>query len=201
MNPRVSRFAYILRLCMPFKWSFLKTQHFFCCPNPPWFLQPEAKGIYLPGTGTLGCVVWPGVGITCSQDNPTNFHPPHKCGITPTHSTSTTTSHHTTTPHRSTHPCFSALPTHLDECGLFKSLVVGLPYNLIFWQFWALFVLRCSCNSFCGCERRWSMSTYTSMVTRCRKSGRFLWRISLGIIWLQGDEGRNNYPKRDKPTF
>ena len=38
---------------------------FFCCPNPHWFLQPEVMGIYLPGTGTLGYVVWPGAGITC----------------------------------------------------------------------------------------------------------------------------------------
>ena len=30
----------------------------------------------------------------------------------------------------------STLPTCLDECFFFKSLVVGLPYSLIFWQFW-----------------------------------------------------------------
>ena len=34
-------------------------------------------GIYLPGTGTLGCVVWPGAGITHPQDIPPNFYLPH----------------------------------------------------------------------------------------------------------------------------
>ena len=31
-------------------------------------------------------------------------------------------------------------PTILNECFLFNSLVVGLPYSLIFWQFWSSFV-------------------------------------------------------------
>ena len=30
----------------------------------------------------------------------------------------------------------SAPPTGLDECFFFNSLVVGLPYSSIFWQFW-----------------------------------------------------------------
>ena len=34
----------------------------------------------------------------------------------------------------------SALPTNVDECYFFNSLVVRLPYNLIFWQFWGFFV-------------------------------------------------------------
>ena len=33
-------------------------------------------------------------------------------------------------------------PTGLDECFFFNSLVVGLLYILIFWQFWLLFVLK-----------------------------------------------------------
>ena len=36
----------------------------------------------------------------------------------------------------------SAPATNLDEYAFFKSLVVGLPYGLIFWQFWVVFVLR-----------------------------------------------------------
>ena len=32
-------------------------------------------------------------------------------------------------------------PTSLDEC-FFNSLVVGLPYSLIFWQFWLFFVFK-----------------------------------------------------------
>ena len=36
----------------------------------------------------------------------------------------------------------SAPPTSLDECVLFNSLVVGLPYNSIFCQFWFFFVFK-----------------------------------------------------------
>ena len=38
----------------------------------------------------------------------------------------------------SSHLCDSAPPTHLNECGLFKSFVVVLPYLLISWWFWVL---------------------------------------------------------------
>ena len=34
-------------------------------------------GVYRPGAGTLGCVVWPGAVITHSQGVPPHFHPPH----------------------------------------------------------------------------------------------------------------------------
>ena len=33
-------------------------------------------------------------------------------------------------------------PTCLDECFSFNSLVAGLPYSLIFWQFWLSFVFK-----------------------------------------------------------
>ena len=33
----------------------------------------------------------------------------------------------------------STPPASLDECFFFNSLVVGLPYSLIFWQFWLFF--------------------------------------------------------------
>ena len=32
--------------------------------------------------------------------------------------------------------------TSLNECFFFSSLVVGLPYSLIFWQFWLFFVFK-----------------------------------------------------------
>ena len=35
----------------------------------------------------------------------------------------------------------STPPTSLDECFFFNSLVVGLPYRSIFWQFWFLNLL------------------------------------------------------------
>ena len=72
---RVGGFEYILNLFEPFKqW---KPRHFFHCHNPYCFLQPEVIGISLPGAGTLGCTVWPGAGITCSQGIPPEFYPPH----------------------------------------------------------------------------------------------------------------------------
>ena len=36
----------------------------------------------------------------------------------------------------------SAPPTSLDGCFFFNSLVVRLPYSLIFWQFWLFFVFK-----------------------------------------------------------
>ena len=36
----------------------------------------------------------------------------------------------------------STPPTGLDECFFFNFLVVGLPYSLIFWQFWLFFVFK-----------------------------------------------------------
>ena len=57
----------------------------------------------------------------------------------------------------------STPPTGLGECFFFFSLVVGLPYSLIFCQFWLFFVLNCCCPSF-GCARRHSVSTYVSIL-------------------------------------
>ena len=57
----------------------------------------------------------------------------------------------------------SAPPTSLGECFFFISLVVGLPYSLIFCQFWLFLFLNCCCSSF-GCARRQSVSTYASIL-------------------------------------
>ena len=46
----------------------------------------------------------------------------------------------------------SAPPTSLDECFFFISLVVGLPYSLIFCQFWLFFVLKLFLSFFWLCE-------------------------------------------------
>ena len=93
-------------------------------------------GIYLSGAGILGCVFWPGAGITCSQGIPPYLYPPYVnvgCLFHHHHQ------HHTASPSLSAHLCDSAPPTHVGECGFFKSLLVGLPYSSIFWQFWMLF--------------------------------------------------------------
>ena len=46
----------------------------------------------------------------------------------------------------------STPPTGLDECVFFNSLVVGLPYNLIFCQFWLFFVFKLLLSFFWLCE-------------------------------------------------
>ena len=38
--------------------------------------------------------------------------------------------------------CITAPLSSLDECFLFNSLVVGLPYSSIFWQFWLFFACK-----------------------------------------------------------
>ena len=139
------------------------TCSFFHHPNPHWFLLPEVMRLYLPSTGSLGWAVWPGAGITYSQGIPPDFCPPHvNVGPPlppplllplPLHATL-----HSLCPS-------STFPTHQDKYGFFKSLIVRLPYSLIFWQFWVYFCFEVSCDSCCGCVRRWSMSTHASMLT------------------------------------
>ena len=60
----------------------------------------------------------------------------------------------------------SAPPTGLDECLFFISLVVGLPYSLIFCQFWLVLFLNCCCPSF-GCARRHSLPGL-HLVRKCK---------------------------------
>ena len=73
--------------------------------------------------------------------------------------------HHTVSLHLSTCLFNSTPPTRLDEYGFFKSLVVRLPFSSIFWRSWVLSLLRSSYNSFCGCQGRQIVSTYTSILT------------------------------------
>ena len=111
-----------------------------------------------PCAGTLGCVVchlvhqllpqWPAAALPAPLHNlpPSWVHQPLPC-------------------HESSPPQLpvSAPPTGLDECFFFISLVVGLPYSLIFCQFWLFLFLNCCCPSF-GCARRPSVSTYASIL-------------------------------------
>ena len=46
----------------------------------------------------------------------------------------------------------SAPPTGLDECFFFTSLVVGLPYSLIFCQFWLFLVFKLLLSFFWLCK-------------------------------------------------
>ena len=56
-----------------------------------------------------------------------------------------------------------ALPTCLDECFFFISLIVGLPYSSISVSSGCFLFLSCCCPS-SGCARRHSVSTYTSIL-------------------------------------
>ena len=139
---------------------FWKSGSFFCCPNAHWFLETEVMRSYLTRTGTLGWVIWPGARIAHSQGILPEFCPPNLSVGMPTpllHCNYISAPLHPPMP--------STPPNRLDNCGFFKSLVVRLPYSLIFWQLWLLLVLRYSCNSLCGCTRRQCVSIHTSILT------------------------------------
>ena len=76
-----------------------------------------------PRTGALGCVV-----------------SPHVCQLRPCH---------TSSPPQLP---ISAPPTRLNECFFFYSLVVRLPYSLIFCQFWLFFVFKLLLSFFWLCK-------------------------------------------------
>ena len=80
----------------------------------------------------------------------------------------------------------SAPPTSLDECFFFNSLVVGLLYSSIFWQFCFCFFKICCCPSF-GCLRRHSGSTYASILARSHlvSSDTFNDRLLIKPHWRQ----------------
>ena len=128
LNPRAGGCAYVLRLCGPFKWSFLKILQFLLpSQQPPWFLQPEVMEIYLSGLYSLA---WGWDHLLPRY--PSQFlSTTHECGIAHAHSTTAAASLPCL--------CLSFLPTHLDDCGFFKSLVLGLLHSSIFWQAWVLF--------------------------------------------------------------
>ena len=75
------------------------------------------------------------------------------------------------------HCATSSLPWHpgsdpstcLDRYSFLKSLVVGLLYSSIFWQFWVFFHFEISCDPSYGCTWRRSMSAYASILTGSQK--------------------------------
>ena len=107
------------------------SRSFFHQLNPYCFSQPELWGTYFLGTGTLGREARCGAGPDCSWDIPPKF-------------LSTTLGWETSM------FCICALPTHLDGCGFFNSLVVRLPFNSLYdgseWWFCILFVILMWCE-------------------------------------------------------
>ena len=114
----------------PLKGDSWESHSFFHHSNLHRFLQTELMRTYLPSEcwiPGLCCLVW-------SLDP---LHPRYPCWFLYTHTWVWDRLF-----------CISAPPTHLHECGFFNSLVVGLPYSLIFWRpEWF------SCNFCCGCKR------------------------------------------------
>ena len=113
--------------------------NFFHCLNPHWFLQPEVTGTYLPGTGTLGWVVWSGAGVPRSWGMPPIFYPPHIDVGLPITVSASLCAIPCLSPHLST--SLPLLPFKMNVASFFKSLVVRFPHSSIFWQFWVIFVL------------------------------------------------------------
>ena len=165
LNLRVGVFAYILSPCWSLKQSLLKLRQFLPLPQPLLFFIARSYG-------DLSFWHWsPGpCGLAWGWDHllprcPSSFLSTScECG-TAHYAAIPASLHHTESQHFSTCLCVPAPPTCLDERVFFKSLVVILPYSSIFWQFWVLFVLKSSCNSFCGGVRRRRVFTYASMLT------------------------------------
>ena len=150
LNPRVGGFAYILRLCGPFRQSFLKIWQFLPLPPPALIFTARSYG-------DLSSWCWnPGLcSLVLGWDRFFSRYPSwllsttHDCGTARAHSAATLPLCATLCLLASL-PLLhiSAPPTCLDECGFFKSLVVGFPYSFIFWLFWVLFAWKFSCNLF-----------------------------------------------------
>ena len=153
-------------LCGPFKLNLLKNPAFsFTASTFPFvFYTQKLLGFIVP-------VLEPGLcGLAWGWDHPLLRYPSQflfticECGIVCSGTTASLC--HAASPYLSAHLCESAPPTYLNECHFVKFLVVGLPYSLIFLQFWALFVLRSSCNSLYGYTGKQSVSTYAPTLTR-----------------------------------
>ena len=99
-------------------------------------------GIYLPSTGTLDSVVWPGAG-NCLHPRYSSWFLFTTCEYGTTCAHSATTGDSPCTLHLLAslpHLCVSPSPTCLDECGFLKSLIVDFHTFQISDSFgWCLF--------------------------------------------------------------
>ena len=141
--------VYVLGPCGSLQQTLLWGWEFFLLPPQP--LQVfSIKGLrlYFPAlklwvarsVSLPSCSSW----FICTQiwDLPLCQPPPH-----PPRSSS---HHFAASPVR---PAASPRPSYpLDECFFFISLVVGLPYSSIFWQFWVFLFLNVLLSLFWLCE-------------------------------------------------
>ena len=120
------RSLYILQHCWSLQWTLLWNWKFFLQPLPPQVFITRGFEALFPCSGSLGCSL-------CRSPIVFPSLPTGKCETAWTKS-----SRSTFLPQLPV----SAPPTSLDECFFFNSLVVGIPYSSVFWQFWLLFVFK-----------------------------------------------------------
>ena len=113
--------------------------------NPHSCFQSEALRLYFPVPEPwVVCSIWlPSCSsqfiLTQMWDHPLCQRLPHPVCKPPPHSSPPATA---LLQVLSTWLPVTAPPTSVDECFLFNSLVVRLPYSSIFWQFWLFFVFK-----------------------------------------------------------
>ena len=150
-------------------WEFLPLS-----PQPPQVFSVRGFEALFPCSGTLGCVVclapqlflpaYPQVNV--GLPSPQDGSPSPLAAALPWV--------------LSTGLPISAPPTGLDQCFFFNSLVVRLPYSLVLWQFWWIFVFKLVVSFFWA--RRRSVSTYTFILARA--SVLFILNIPLLLFLL-----------------
>ena len=110
-----------------------ETGSFSCCQNPHRFSSQRFLKLSFPCAGTLGCVVcliprlFLLVYLHASVGLPPRLPCPPATALPRVLSARL--------------PVFSP-STSVNECFFFNSLVVGLSYSSIFWQFWLFFVFK-----------------------------------------------------------
>ena len=126
-----SLLMYIIGPCGSFQLTLLWGWEFLLPPQPPQIFTVWGFEALFPHAGTLGCVA-------CLI--PQLFLPvyPHANVGLPTLVLQPVPCHESSPPQLP----ISAPHTGLDECFFFNSVVVGLPYSLIIWQFRLFFVFK-----------------------------------------------------------
>ena len=111
---------------------------FSCCCNPHRFFSLRGFEVLFPHVGNLGYAFCLGPQLFLL------VYPTCKCGTALSDSPCLTFQPPIIQqpPSHKTCPTWLPISASLDECSFFNSLVVGLPYSLIFWQFWLIFVFK-----------------------------------------------------------
>ena len=113
------------------------TLEFSSTTSTPLVFAVRSYEVLFPSVGILDCTMWTWAGKAHSPGVPPSLYPP-QVNVGPPIPQAVSTAALLQPPHH----ILAAPFTCLDECFFFKSLVVRLPYSLVFWQFWLYFVLR-----------------------------------------------------------